>query len=151
MAGRRRKIKKKKHQLKHPKAVPQNLDQNINDSISHICNSFFENLISGKQLFLYSSTCSNRYQQNFFYSFLVESFKANKDQRKRSLVLQYSFAQKTSRTLQTSTHFTLKIICSRKTAKNLSHFTNSLANMFLFGVRKTICTAPFLAARELHS
>ena len=67
------------------------------------------------------------------------------------------------------THFTIKF-CS----KNLTHFTNlnSLeiknnmlprhsqkpfwpykfsASMFLFGVRKNNCTAPFLDAQELHS
>ena len=37
------------------------------------------------------------------------------------------------------------------TAKNLSDFTNFLANMFLCGVRKNICTASFLDTQELHS
>ena len=36
-------------------------------------------------------------------------------------------------------------------AKNLSHFTNFLANMFLCDVRKNICTASFLDTQELHS
>ena len=35
--------------------------------------------------------------------------------------------------------------------KNLSHFTNFLANIFLFGVRKDICTASFLDAQKLQS
>ena len=39
----------------------------------------------------------------------------------------------------------------RNTAKNLSDFTNFPVNMFLFGVRKNICTAPFLDGQELHS
>ena len=77
--------------------------------------------------------------------------KANKNQQKRSLISQYSFAQKTSLILRTSTHLTLKIICSRNTVKNLSDFTNFPANMFLFGVRKNIWAAPFLDAKELHS
>ena len=35
--------------------------------------------------------------------------------------------------------------------KNLSDFTNFLANLFLFGVRKNICTAALLDAQELYS
>ena len=55
------------------------------------------------------------------------------------------------------THFTnrnsLDTICSRNTARNLSDFTNFPANMFLFvfGVRKNICSASFLDAQEPHS
>ena len=41
-----------------------------------------------------------------------------------------------------------KFQCQQKLAKNITHFP---ANMFLFGVRKNICTAPFLDAQELHS
>ena len=62
-----------------------------------------------------------------------------------------SFTQKTSFILRTSTHLTLKMICSRNTGKNLSDIRNFPANMFLFGVRKNICTAPFLDAQQLHS
>ena len=43
-----------------------------------------------------------------------------------------------------STRLTLKIICSQNIAKNLPNFTNCPANMFLFGVKKNVCTAPFL-------
>ena len=76
---------------------------------------------------------------------------ANKNQPKRSLILQYSFAQKTSLILRISTLLKLKITCSQNTAKKLSQFTNFPANMFLFGVRKIICTAPFPDAQELLS
>ena len=65
--------------------------------------------------------------------------------------MQYSFAQKTSHILRFSTHLTLKIICYRNTAKNLSDFTNFSANKFRFGVRKNICTALSFDAQELHS
>ena len=89
---------------------------------------------------------------NFFIPvFAAENLKANKNQRKRSLILQYSFAQKTSLILRISTLLKLKIICSQNTAKKLSQFTNFPANMFLFGVRKNICTAPFPDAQELLS
>ena len=40
---------------------------------------------------------------------------------------------------------------SRSTAKNLIHLTNFPGNIFLVCVRKSICTAPFLNAQELHS
>ena len=74
---------------------------------------------------------------NFFIPvFAAENLKANKNQRKRSLILQYSFAQKTSLILRISTLLKLKITCSQNTAKKLSQFTNFPANMFLFGVRK---------------
>ena len=43
---------------------------------------------------------------------------------------------KTSLILWTSTHLTLKTICSWNTAKNLSHFTTSSANMLLYSVKK---------------
>ena len=46
---------------------------------------------------------------------------------------------------------TLQIICFRKAAKNFSDFTNFPTSMFLFSVRKNICTAPFLDTQELHS
>ena len=53
--------------------------------------------------------------------------------------------------LWTSTHLALKIICSRHAAKIFSDIKNFPADMFLFGVRKNICTAPFLGTQELHS
>ena len=81
--------------------------------------------------------------------FVAENLKANKNQRKRSLILQYSFAQKTSLILRISTLLKLKIICSQSTAKKPSQFTNFPANMFLFGARKNICAAPFPDAEEL--
>ena len=83
----------------------------------------------------------------FYSRFSSRESQRQQRQWKRSLILQYSFAQKTSLILRTSAHLTLKIIGSRNTAKNLSHFTNSPANMFLFGGRKNICTAPFLYLR----
>ena len=49
--------------------------------------------------------------------FLAESLKASENYWKRSLILQYSFAQKTSLILWTSTHLTLKIMRSGNTAK----------------------------------
>ena len=87
----------------------------------------------------------------FIPEFVAENLKANKNQRKRSLILQYSFAQKTSLILRISTLLKLKIICSQNTAKKLSQFTNFPTEMFLFDVRKNIFTAPFPDAQELLS
>ena len=87
----------------------------------------------------------------FIPEFIAENIKANKNQPKRSLILQYSFAQKASLILRISTLLKLKIICSQNTVKKLSQFTNFSAKMFLFGVRKNICTAPFPDAQELLS
>ena len=55
----------KKHWPKRRKASPKkrNSDQNINDSKSHICNSFFENIIPGVQL---QSTRSTGHHQSLF-------------------------------------------------------------------------------------
>ena len=88
----------------------------------------------------------------FVSNFRFSSRKSHSQQKlsKWSQILQYNFAQKTSLILRTSTHLMLKVICPRNTAKNLSDFTNFPADMFLFGVRKNICTTPFLDAQELH-
>ena len=85
----------------------------------------------------------------FIPKFVAENLKANKDQPKTSLILKYSFAQKTSLILLISTLLKLKITCSQNTAKTPSQFTNFPASMFLFGVRKRICTGPFPDAQEL--
>ena len=101
---------------------------------------FFEYIISTRS----SGHCF------FIPEFVAENLKANKNQRKRSLILQYSFAQKTSLILRISTLLKLKIF-SQNTAKRISQFTNFPTNMFLFRARKNICTAPFPDAQELLS
>ena len=53
----------------------------------------------------------------FIPEFVAENLKANKNQQKRSLILQYSFTQKTSFNLRISTLLKLKILCSQSTAK----------------------------------
>ena len=145
--------KKKKHWLKRPKAVPQKTKFGPKFKwfkISYLKLLFWKYFF-GHTIFLYSSTRSSGHHQSFFLisDFLAESLKTSKNYQKRSLILQYSFAQKASLILWTSTHLTLKIICFRNTAKNLLDFTTSfLVNMFLFGCRKNICTPPFLDAQN---
>ena len=144
MFDRRRKIKKKT-----PQAAPQkrNLDQNINDPKSHICN-FFKRILFRAYNFIRPVPVDII---RFIPEFIAENLKPNKNQRKRSPMLQCVFAQKTSLILRISTLLKLKIICSQNTAKKPSHFTNFPADMFLFGVRKNICTASFPDAQELLS
>ena len=68
--------------------------------------------------------------------FLAERLKANKKRNKDHRIYTYFI-------WQWKQYVT-------NTAKNLSDYTNFPANMFLFGVWKNICTAPFLDAQELH-
>ena len=119
--------------------------------ISFHFNSFFKNIISIIQPFYIRPDVPVNIRVFLFIShFLAESLKTNKNQRKRSLILQYSFAQKTLLILGTSTHVTLKIICSRNIGKNLCNFTNFPGN-FCLVFEKNICTVPFLDAQEMHS
>ena len=121
------------------------MDQSINDSKSCIWNSFFENNISGMKI-LYSSTCFSGHYHFFLISnFLTESLKVNKKYQK-SLILQYSFAQKTSLILRTSTQLTLKIMYSCNTAKDFSHFAIYPANIFLS--EKTFSLHHFLGPKK---
>ena len=126
MFDRRRKIKKK-----HPKAVPQkrNLDQNINDSKCHICNFFLKILHRAYNFIPHVPVDIIRFC--FIPEFIAENLKPNKNQRKRSPILQYIFAQKTSLILRISALLKLKIICSQNTAKKLSQFTNFPARFYL--------------------
>ena len=139
MVGRRQKIEKK--QTWTPESSPP---KNVNWTkrfkwfkISYLEWTSSVNIIS-------------EHYQSFvclFFNFLAESLKANKNLQKRSLNLQYSFAQKTSHILQTSTHSTLKNTCSLNTAKNLSHFTNFLANIRLVS-EKTLALHHFLPPKN---
>ena len=136
---------------KTSKAFPQkrNLDQNINDSKSHICNFFLNILFRADNFIPHVKVDIIRFF--FIPEFIAENLKPQKNQRKRSPILQYIFAQKTSLILRISALWKLKIICSQSTAKKLSQFTNFPADMFLFGVRKNIYTASFPDGQELLS
>ena len=144
--------------LKCPKAVPWKTKFGPKCKwfkTSYLKFFVFENIISVSdiQRFYICPQVSMDIIRCFFYSFdfLAESLKSNKNWLKRSLIFQYSLAQKTSLILTTSTHLTLKIIYSHNAAKNLSYLANFPASIFLFGVKKSICTAPFLKAQELNS
>ena len=77
---------------------------------------YFWKCYFGHTTSLYLSRPSCGHHQSLFLisDSLAESLRDNKNLQKRPHILQYSFAQETSLVLQTLTHLTLKIICSRK-------------------------------------
>ena len=104
---------------------------------------FLKILFWAYNFFIFAQTFQ-RTSSEFLFNFRFSSRKSQSQQK------QHSFARKTLLILRISTHLTLKIICSRNTAKNLSDFKDIPADMFLLGVRENICTAIFLDAQELH-
>ena len=89
-----------------------------------ICNSFFEIFFRAYNLSPHVPVDIIRVL--FIPEFVAENLKANKNQPKRSLILKYSFAQKTS-LLRSSTVLKLKIRCSQNTAKSLLSLLNLLS------------------------
>ena len=71
--------------------------------------------------------------------FLVESIKTNKNEQKRSPILQYSFA----RNLTHFTNLMLLNIYFCNAAKSVTHFTKFPAKIFMVGVRKTFALHHF--------
>ena len=79
----------------------------------------------------------------YLFNFTFSSRKSQSQQKTSEKRLQYSFTQKTSPILQTSTHSILKNTCSRDTAKNLSFSLYTFLCKHLVGVRKTIALHHF--------
>ena len=153
MVGRRREIKKKQW-LKCPKANPKKtkFGPKSNDSKSDIWNSVFENIIPDI-CFYVCPDFPEDIIRFFFFNFRFSSRKSQSQQklaRKITHFIIQSFSN-TSLILRNSTHLTLEIICSCKSAKNLSGFTHFPANMFQFDVSKNIWAPPLFDAQELHS
>ena len=138
---------KKKHWLKRPKAVPQKLKLGPKYKWFKISYLFLK--IFFRVYNLSPPVAVDIIRVSFIPEFVAENLKSNKSQPKRSLILKYRFAQKTSLILRISTLIKLKITCSQNTAKTLSQFTNFPESMFLFDVKKSICPAPFPVAQEL--
>ena len=120
MAGRREKILKL-HWLKHLQTVPKNWTRK----------SVIQNLIFGLYFLI--------------LDFLAESIKANKKLATNVSHFTIPFPSKNLNSLNV-----VKKKYSHNKAKNLSHFSNFSANIILVGVKKTLCTAPFADAQELH-
>ena len=129
-----------------------NLDQNINDSKSHIQNSFFENIITGMQCFyIRPHVPVDIIRVCFFLNFQIfqqDSLKINKYKRKRSLISQYSFVQETSLILRTSTHLTLKIICTTKQSKTFLTLQIFQQTCFCLVTEKTFGLHHFLTPKK---
>ena len=75
--------------------------------------------------------------------FPAENLKVNKNQRKRSFILQFSLTSLTNLEPRNIVKYILP-----STTKNLNHFTNFPANMFLVDVRKNICTYHFYTGKS---
>ena len=157
MVSRRRKIKRK-HWLKHPKSVPQkqNLDQNIDDSKSHIWDYFIENIISDIKLFYINPHApADIIKVFFFFDFRFSRRKSQTQSQQKLLIkITYFAIQVYSKHLTHFTNLNSLHIDNNMLPKHCqkSFFLYKLTgNMFLFGVRKNICTASFLGTQELHS
>ena len=90
-----------------------------------------------------------RTSSEFLFQFRFSSRKSQSQEKLAKEITNFTI-QKTLLILQTSTHSTLQIACSRNRVKNISNFKDFPAEMFLLGVRENICTAIFLDAQELH-
>ena len=144
---------KKKQWLKHPKVVPRkrNLDQSINDSKSSVWIFFlFENIISGIQLFYIRSNIHVVIRFFFISDFLAESLKANKTSKKITC-LTIQFRSKNLTHFANFDSLDVENNMLPQYSQKTFWLKNFPAKIFLFGVRKNICTAPFLDAWELHS
>ena len=153
------------------------MDENINDSKSYIWSSFYENIVSGIQLYKKSITISliifkkpRKMTNNFFNN----SFTRSSGHHQHFVVFfqDFRFSSKKS---QIQEKLAKKIIyCTINfRSENLTHFTNlnsldieknmlpqqsqkffslyKFSSKHLPGVRKIIRTAPFLDAQELNS
>ena len=137
-----------KHWLKRPKANSPKMKTGPKYEwfkISYLEFVFFEN-IRAYSVFIFLQTFQLTPSEFFFLNFRFSSRKSQSQQKLAKKITHFTI-QFHSTILRTSTHFTLKIMSSRNTAKSLSDFANFPADMFLFGVRKNICTAPFLDAQ----
>ena len=116
-----KKVTKRVYMIR-PKTVPpkiRNLVQKINDSKPHIWILSFNSR--------FSSTKSQKQQK------LAKKITHFTN-------LQYTFAQKISLILRTSTHSILQKLYSRNTAWKLTHFTNVAGSMFLVQKKHFHCT-----------
>ena len=90
MVGGQRKIKKK-HWLKRRRGVPKkrNLKQNINYSKPHIWNYFFENSISGIQIFYICPDVPVGIIRDFFFNFRISSGKSKNQQKLAKKIIHF--------------------------------------------------------------
>ena len=130
----RRQIEKQVLAIKHPKAV-QKKKKKFGLKYKWFKMSYLEwtssvNIITSSELF-FSFRFSRRKSQS-----------QQKTNEKYHLTYNTALLKKISLILQTSTHSTLKNPCFRNTAKNLSHFRNFPANIWLV-LEKTLALHHF--------
>ena len=91
-----------------------------------------------------------RASSKFFFDFRFSRQKSQSQQKLLTKITYFAIQVRSKHLiiLRTSTHLTLKIICSQNTAKNLSDFTNFSGNMFLFGDKKTFALHHFLTPKN---
>ena len=91
-----------------------------------------------------------RTSSEFLYisDLLAESFKSNKNQRKRSFIVQCSFARKTSLILRTSTHLTLKIYALAIQPKTFLTLKSFQQTCFCLVSEKTFALNHFLTPKN---
>ena len=91
---------------------------------------------------IYSSTHSSEHHESLYSisDFLVESLKVSKKLAKRITYLPTQFCSKHLTHFTNLNSFDIEKICSRNTAKNLSHFTNFPANVWLVSQKQWHCT-----------
>ena len=144
----------KKYWLKHPKAVPQEtkFGPNVKDSKISNLEFFSWKYYFGHTKVLYMPRCSSGYHQ-FFFKFRFSSRQSQSQQKLAKKI----------------THFTIQF-CSKCFTRfmnhNSFHIENDMllqhsqkpfwlykfpTNMFLFGVWKNVCTAPFHSWRTLKA
>ena len=97
-------------------------------------------------IFFHTSQCPSGHLQSFV---CPESVKASKNYRKKSIILQYSFIQKASLILRTSTHIENNMVLQH--SQNLSEFTKNFpVNMLVWCQKKHL--HPTVSRRpKLHS
>ena len=94
-------------------------------------------------IFFHTSQCPSGHLQSFV---CPESVKASKNYRKKSIILQYSFIQKTSLILRTSTHIENNMVLQY--SQNLSEFTKiSQQTCFCLVSGKTFALHRFLTPK----
>ena len=114
--------------LKCSEKVPKkrNLDRKINDLKPHICSLAISFRFSQRKS---ETNKTSKRDRSFYKTVQLKKF---------HLFYEPQLTQHS------------KKIYSRSIAKNLTQFTNFPTNMYLVGVRKNICTAPFLYTQEMH-
>ena len=109
-------------------------------------NLFLKILFRAYKVFIFVQTF-HWILSDFIFNFRF-SRRKSQSQQNRSLILQYSYAQETSLILRTSTHLTLKIICSRNTAKSLSDLINFQQTRFCLVSEKIFVLHPLLTPKN---